>query len=165
MSVLKIAALGLKRAVVLGQNGRGLQSGRDFIRFASTLYYTKRHEWVKVEDGRGIVGISDYAQESLGDVVYAQLPEADDEVESGLDCGALESVKAASELYSPVSGLVLEKNEAVENAPALINSSPMEDGWLFKVQLGDKFEAEKADLLSEDEYKEFLKEEAGKEEH
>ena len=77
-----------------------------------------------------------FVQEALGDVVYAQLPEPEDDITAGEDCGALESVKAASEIYSPVSGKVLEKNEAVESAPALINSSAMEEGWLFKVGWG-----------------------------
>ena len=82
-------------------------------------------------------------QEALGDVVYAQLPEPEDAITAGEDCGALESVKAASEIYSPVSGTVLEKNEAVENAPSLINSSAMEEGWLFKVEIIIKKKREK----------------------
>lgn len=121
------------------------------------LYFTKKHEWVSVDDGEvGTVGISNYAQEALGDVVYAQLPEPDDSVTRGEECGALESVKAASELYSPVTGTVLEKNEAVENAPALINTSAMDEGWLFKVKLTQTSELEQ--LLDEDAYKAYLKE-------
>jgi len=121
------------------------------------LYFTKKHEWVNVMDGDiGTIGISSYAQESLGDIVYAQLPNVDDAVTRGEECGALESVKAASELYSPVSGSVTEKNDAVEAAPSLINTSPMEDGWLFKVKLSDMEEVK--ELMDEESYKKYLTE-------
>merc|ERR1712001_101523 len=108
---------------------RSLTTSRQF----QVMYYTKKHEWVNVEsDNVGTIGITSYAQEALGDIVYAQLPQPDDTVERGEECGALESVKAASEVYSPVSGTVSEKNEAVEAAPSLINTSAMEEGWLSK---------------------------------
>lgn len=95
-------------------------------------------------------------QEALGDVVYAQLPEVDTELTAGEECGTLESVKAASEIFSPVSGIVTAKNDSVEEAPALINSSPMEEGWLFKLRLSNA-EADTKNLLTEDTYKAFLK--------
>jgi len=92
----------------------------------ASLLYTKDHEWVRLEgagSGVGVVGISQYAQESLGDVVYAQLPEVDEKIDRGSECGALESVKAASEIVAPLTGVVVEKNEAVEKAPALVNET------------------------------------------
>ncbi|VEN55064.1 unnamed protein product [Callosobruchus maculatus] len=118
--------------------------------------YTDKHEWVEVRDnGIGIVGISDYAQEALGDVVYAQLPDVNTVLKQKDECGALESVKAASELYSPVSGKVIEKNKEVEDTPSLINSSCYEKGWLFKVELANNDEVK--NLMSEVQYKQFLK--------
>ena len=98
-----------------------------------------------------IIGLSNF----LGDVVYAQLPEVDSEVAVGEECGALESVKAASELYSPVTGTVIEKNAAVEDLPALINSSAQNEGWLFKIKLSQSEELEQ--LLDESSYEEYLK--------
>ncbi|XP_075229601.1 glycine cleavage system H protein, mitochondrial [Lycorma delicatula] len=117
--------------------------------------YTNKHEWVLVQGDVGVVGISHYAQDSLGDVVYAQLPEIGTIINKEDEIGALESVKAASELYSPVSGKVVEKNKDVEETPALINQSCYEKGWLFKVQIknGDEIK----DLMNEEQYKEFLK--------
>jgi len=103
--------------------------------FTAGRRYTEQHEWIQVQGDVGTVGVTDYAQSALGDVVYAQLPEPDSQLEQMDDCGALESVKAASELYCPVSGTVTEKNAAVEETPALINQSPYEKGWLFKIRL------------------------------
>nr|UYG55623.1 glycine cleavage system H protein [Geocoris pallidipennis] len=118
-------------------------------------YFTDKHEWVQVEGNVGTVGISDHAQESLGDVVFAQLPDVGTDVCQHDEVGALESVKAASELYSPVSGKVTEKNTAVEDTPSLINKSCYDKGWLFKLCLS-KPEELKA-LMTEEKYKEFLK--------
>jgi len=120
------------------------------------LYFTKKHEWVDVDGDSGIVGISNYAQEALGDIVYAQLPNIDDVVTREDDCGALESVKAASELYSPVSGTVTHKNDNIESVPSLINTSPMKDGWLFKVKLSDLEELK--ELMNQEAYDKYLKE-------
>ncbi|TRY76907.1 hypothetical protein TCAL_11779 [Tigriopus californicus] len=133
---------------------RGLASTSRLL--APQIYFTKKHEWVRVEGEIGTVGISNYAQEALGDVVYAQLPDVDETVSAGDECGALESVKAASEIYTPVSGTISEKNEKVEAAPALINSSAMEDGWLFKVKLSNA-ESEVKALMAEDAYQAYLK--------
>ncbi|MFD4971750.1 glycine cleavage system protein GcvH [Streptomyces sp. NPDC058424] len=113
------------------------------------LRYSKEHEWLSpVEDGVATVGITEFAANALGDVVYAQLPEVGDTVAAGETCGELESTKSVSDLYSPVSGEVTEINEDVVNDPSLANSAPFEGGWLFKVRLAE----EPADLLSADEY-------------
>ncbi|XP_046453507.1 glycine cleavage system H protein-like [Daphnia pulex] len=117
--------------------------------------YTEQHEWIDVQGKIGTVGVTDYAQGALGDVVFAQLPEPDSELNQMDDCGALESVKAASELYSPVSGTVVEKNKDVEETPALINQSPYEQGWLFKIQLSKPEELDA--LLDEAGYENHLK--------
>ncbi|CAG9770966.1 unnamed protein product [Ceutorhynchus assimilis] len=117
--------------------------------------FTEKHEWVKLDGKIGTIGISDYAQEALGDVVYAQLPDVNTEIKQKEECGALESVKAASEIYSPVSGKVIEKNEAVEETPSLINTSCYDKGWLFKLELAN--ESELKELMTETKYTEFLK--------
>ncbi|MFB7459028.1 glycine cleavage system protein GcvH [Streptomyces sp. NPDC088337] len=113
------------------------------------LRYSKEHEWLSpVEDGVATVGITEFAANALGDVVYAQLPEVGDTVAAGETCGELESTKSVSDLYSPVSGEITEVNEDVVSDPSLVNSAPFEGGWLFKVRLAE----EPADLLSADEY-------------
>ena len=103
------------------------------------LYYSESHEYVKVEGNIGIIGISDYAQHALGNVVYVDMPEVDDEVTAGEEFGAVESVKAASDLFSPVSGTVVEINEALEEQPELINADAFEN-WIIKVKLSDPSE-------------------------
>ena len=103
------------------------------------LYYSESHEYVRVEGEYGYIGITDYAQHALGNVVYVDMPEVDDEVEAGEQFGAVESVKAASDLFSPVSGTVVEVNEALEDAPELINQDAFEN-WIIKVQLTDATE-------------------------
>jgi len=101
------------------------------------LYYSESHEFVRVEGNVGFVGITDYAQNALGNVVYVDMPEIDDEVTAGEEFGAVESVKAASDLISPVSGTVIEINEALEDEPELINQDAFEN-WIIKVELSDK---------------------------
>ena len=101
------------------------------------LYYSESHEFVRVEGDYGFVGITDYAQNALGNVVYVDMPEVDDEVTAGEEFGAVESVKAASDLISPVSGTVVEVNEALDDQPELINEDAFEN-WIIKVQLSDK---------------------------
>lgn len=103
------------------------------------LFYSESHEYVKVEGDFAYVGITDYAQHALGNVVYVDMPEIDDEVEADEDFGAVESVKAASDLISPVSGTVVEVNEALEDKPELLNEDAFEN-WIMKVQLSDKSE-------------------------
>ena len=120
--------------------------------------FTKKHEWVLVDGNSGTIGISNYAQEALGDVVYAQLPDIGTSFRQGDECGALESVKAASEIYSPVSGDVTEKNTDAEETPSLVNTSCYEKGWLFKIKLTKPSELD--DLLTEKQYEQFLKSDA-----
>lgn len=114
------------------------------------LYYAESHEYVRVEGEYGYVGITDYAQHELGNVVYVDMPDVDDEVAAGEDFGAVESVKAASDLISPVSGTVVEVNEALNDSPELVNSDPYEN-WIIKVQLSDAAEVD--NLMSADAYK------------
>lgn len=105
------------------------------------LFYAESHEYVRVEDEFGYIGITDYAQHELGNVVYVDMPDVDDEVTAGEDFGAVESVKAASDLISPVSGTVVEINEALNDNPELVNSDPYEN-WIIKVQLSDAAEVD-----------------------
>ena len=105
------------------------------------LYYSESHEWVKVEGNIAIVGITDYAQHALGSIVYVDMPEVDDEVAKEEDFGAVESTKAASDLISPVSGTVVEINEALEDSPELINENAFEN-WIMKVEMSDAAELE-----------------------
>ena len=113
------------------------------------LYYAEGHEYVKVDGEYGYIGITDYAQSQLGNVVYVDMPEVDDEVTAGEEFGAVESVKAASDLFSPVSGTVVEVNEALEDQPELINEDAFEN-WIIKVKLSDPSELES--LMSAQEY-------------
>ena len=118
------------------------------------LYYSESHEYVKVEGEFAYVGITDYAQNALGNVVYVDLPEVDDEVEADEDFGDVESVKAASDLISPVTGTVVEVNEALEDKPELLNEDPFEN-WIIKVQLSDT--AELDNLMDAQAYEDFCK--------
>lgn len=119
------------------------------------LYYSESHEYVRVEDGFGYIGITDYAQHALGNVVYVDMPEADDEVTAGEEFGAVESVKAASDLNSPVSGTVTEINEALEDNPELINQDAFAN-WIIKVEMSDA--SELSSLMDAKAYEEFCKE-------
>ncbi len=116
------------------------------------LYYSESHEYVKVEGKYGFIGITDYAQNALGNVVYVDMPEIDDEVVAGEDFGAVESVKAASDLISPVSGVVVEINESLEDEPEKINSDAFEN-WIIKVELTDK--AELDNLMAANDYEDY----------
>ena len=118
------------------------------------LYYSESHEFVKVEGDFAYIGITDYAQHALGNVVYVDLPEVDDEVEAGEDFGAVESVKAASDIISPVSGTVVEVNEALDDEPELLNKDAF-GNWIIKVQLSDKTELD--NLMDAKAYEEFCK--------
>ena len=117
------------------------------------LYYSESHEYVKVEGDFGYIGITDYAQHELGNVVYVDMPEVDDEVTAGEDFGAVESVKAASDLMSPGSGTVVEVNEALEDEPGLINKDAFEN-WIIKVELSDKSELDS--LMDAAAYKDMI---------
>lgn len=105
------------------------------------LLYSETHEWVKVEGDVAVIGVTDFAQSEMGDITYVDMPEADDEVSKDEEFGALESVKASSDLVCPVSGIVIENNEALEDAPELINQDPYEN-WIIKVKLSDPAELE-----------------------
>lgn len=119
---------------------------------SAELLYSKDHEWVRVEsDGVAVVGVTDFAAEQLGDVVYVDLPEVDGEITAGTEMGEIESTKSVSDLFSPISGTVTEVNDAVVDTPELVNSSPFEDGWLIKVS----YDALPEDLLSAEDYKAF----------
>jgi glycine cleavage system H protein len=116
-------------------------------------YFTDEHEWIDVEGDTATVGITDYAQEQLGDIVFVELPQVGAVLEAGGDAAVVESVKAASDVYSPIGGEVMEANSALEDDPALVNSSPEEDGWFFKMTIGDQDELE--GLMDETAYKSF----------
>ena len=105
-------------------------------------YFTDEHEWIDVEGDTATVGITDYAQEQLGDIVFVELPEVGAMIDKGGDAAVVESVKAASDVYAPITGEVVEGNPALEEDPALVNTSPEEDGWFFKMTIGDKGEFE-----------------------
>jgi len=113
------------------------------------LYYQESHEWVKVEDGYAYIGISDYAQDSLGEVVFVELPEENDQITKGTEFATVESVKAASDINAPVSGVIVMVNEDLEDSPELLNEDPYEN-WIIKVELED--ESELQSLLSAEEY-------------
>ena len=117
------------------------------------LYYSESHEYVRVEGDFGYIGITDYAQHELGNVVYVDMPEVDDEVTAGEDFGAVESVKAAGDLMSPVSGTVVEVNEALEDEPGLINKDAFEN-WIIKVELSDNSELD--NLMDAAAYKDMI---------
>ena len=118
--------------------------------------FTRDHEWVRVEGETAVVGITDYAQEQLGDVVYVELPEVGRSVSQGDEAAVVESVKAASEVYAPVSGEVIEVNGGLADAPAGVNEDAMGDGWFLKLKLSDA--SELGGLMSEDDYKAYLAE-------
>jgi glycine cleavage system H protein len=120
----------------------------------SDRHYTKEHEWVRVEDDLGTVGITDYAQDQLGDIVYVDLPSPGTQVKQLGKLGEIESVKAVSELYSPISGEVVEVNPEIIDRPELVNQSPYEEGWLVRVRLAAP--AELDNLLTAKQYDEFL---------
>jgi glycine cleavage system H protein len=122
-----------------------------------TLKYLETHEWCLLENGIATVGITDHAQEMLGDVVYVELPEIGDQVDAGEECAVVESVKAASDIYSPLSGEVVAINEALADTPELINQSPYGDGWLFKIRPSDAASFDK--LLDAKAYSALLAEE------
>ena len=121
----------------------------------SELRYTEDHEWVRIDDdGLAVVGITDYAQEQLGEIVFVELPEVGDEVERGAEAAVIESVKAASELFAPVSGTVAQINEALNDEPALVNEDPTGEGWFLQIEMGGEESME--GLMTEDEYLRYV---------
>ena len=120
-----------------------------------TTRYTKSHEYVRVEGGEGVVGITDYAQSQLGDVVFVELPPIGQSLSKGAEAATVESVKAASEVNAPVSGTVVDVNSALADSPGLVNEDPSGKGWFLKIKLSDATELDR--LMDEDAYREFLK--------
>ena len=120
-----------------------------------SLYFTREHEWVRVEGDTATVGISDHAQEALGDIVFAEVPETGRKLTKGAEAAVVESVKAASDVYAPVAGEVTEGNSAVADDPSLINRDPEGDGWFFKLKLDDASEVN--GLMDEASYREWVK--------
>lgn len=121
------------------------------------LYYAKSHEWLRIDDSTATVGITDFAQSQLSDITFVELPDVGREVEAGDEVAVVESVKAASDIYAPVAGTIVEVNGDLEDSPDLINSSPYEDGWLFKIEL--RKEEDVDNLMSAEEYAELCDEE------
>lgn len=119
-----------------------------------SIYFTEDHEWIKVDGDTGIVGISTYAAKALGDVVFVDLPEVGAEFDKGDEAGAVDSVKAASEIYTPVTGEVTEVNELLVDEPAKVNEDPMGEAWFFKVKISDASELD--GLMDEAKYKAYL---------
>ena len=121
--------------------------------------YAKSHEYVHVEGDVGTIGITDYAQKELGDVVFVELPQVGSQLEAGDELGSIESVKAVSELFAPVSGEVVEVNEVLTEKPELVNTDPYGDGWMIKIRLSDATEMD--ELMNAEEYEEYVQTEAG----
>jgi len=122
------------------------------------LHYSKDHEWVRVEGGEAIIGITDYAQNSLGDVVYVELPKASDEFAANESFGSVESVKAVSEVFTPVAGVVAKINEALADEPEVVNSDPYGEGWMIRIKMAHPGEVDS--LLTAAEYEDFTKAES-----
>jgi glycine cleavage system H protein len=122
--------------------------------FPEDLYYTKEHEWVRVDDGVATIGVTDYAQDSLGDVVFVELPEEGAELQKDESFGVVESVKAVSDLFSPVTGEVIEINDALPDSPEVVNSDPYGEAWMLKLNMND--ETELRELMSAKDYRAYL---------
>jgi glycine cleavage system H protein len=120
-----------------------------------SLHFTKEHEWIRVEGDTATVGITDHAQEALGDIVFVEVPASGRELKKGEEAAVVESVKAASDVYSPISGSVVEGNQAIADDPALVNREPEGEGWFFKLQVKDSSELD--GLMDEDAYREWVK--------
>ncbi len=128
------------------------------MEFPEDLKYTREHEWVSIDGSVATIGITDHAQEQLGDVVFVELPSVGDRVEKADAFGVVESTKAVSDVYAPLSGEVAEVNDDLPDNPELINEDPYGDGWMVKITLGDK--ADLDDLMTADEYRKFIEESA-----
>ena len=125
--------------------------------YPQEFLYTKDHEWIRVDESIGTIGITDYAQKELGDIVFVELPKPGDHVTAGESFGTVESVKAVSEVYSPVSGEVTAANTKLQNSPELLNADPHGEAWLIRVLLTDRRETEK--LMTSDEYEGYIQQE------
>lgn len=129
------------------------------MKFPDDLMYTREHEWARIKGDKVTVGITDYAQKELGDIVYVELPESGDEVVQDEQFGVVESVKTVSDLFSPLSGDVSKVNEELEDRPELVNEDTYGDGWMVEIEINDKDEID--NLLSSEKYEEYVEEEAG----
>jgi glycine cleavage system H protein len=125
------------------------------LNFPDDVLYSDDHEWAKTENSEAVIGISDYAQDQLGDIVFVELPQVGDKFEKGAEFGTVESVKAVSELFLPVSGEVVAVNDALEDAPELVNNEPYTGGWMIRVKLDETFELDQ--LMNKSAYLESLK--------
>ena len=130
------------------------------IEIPEELKYTDEHEWVKIEDELVVIGITDYAQDALGEIVYIELPSEGDEITKGDSFGGVESTKSVSDLYAPVSGEVVEVNESLLDSPEAINEDPYGEGWLLKVRIHDSDEFD--ELMNSEQYSEFIEKETKK---
>jgi glycine cleavage system H protein len=124
------------------------------MKFPDDLKYSKEHEWVRIEDGTAVIGITDFAQDELGDIVFVEMPEVGTTLNVSDSFGVAESVKTVSDLFSPISGQVMEVNVSLENEPESVNNSPYDKGWMIKIKMSDPQEINS--LLSVDEYKAFI---------
>jgi glycine cleavage system H protein len=129
------------------------------MNFPDDLKYSRSHEWVRREGKEAVVGLTDYAQEELGDIVYVELPSEGEEVEKETAFGVVESVKATEDLYSPVSGKVIEINTPLDDTPEMVNEDPYGDGWLIRLEMADPAELE--DLMSAEQYRAYVEAEKG----
>ena len=127
------------------------------MEFPEELYYSEEHEWLRVENGKAVIGITDHAQDELGDIVFVELPEEGEEFEKDEEFGVIESVKAVSDLYLPVTGTITAIDERLMDEPELVNEDPYGDGWLVEIELTDKDELE--ELMNSEEYQNFVAEE------
>ena len=127
------------------------------MEYPQGLKFSREHEWVKVEGNTALVGITDHAQSELGDVVYVELPEVGAELEANSIFGVVESVKAVSDLFAPVTGMVTEVNQQLSDEPELVNSDPFEDGWMLRIEMSDISEIDA--LLGSEDYKAYIEEE------
>tara|TARA_B100001113_G_scaffold71551_2_gene55434 strand:+ start:365 stop:769 length:405 start_codon:yes stop_codon:yes gene_type:complete len=126
----------------------------EVINKMAEIYFTKEHEWIKVEDNVGVVGITAYASEQLGDIVFVELPEEGIIAEIGKDIAVVESVKAASEVYSPVSGTIIKSNEDLNSTPEIVNEDPVGKGWFYEIKISNNDEL--SGLMSEEEYQKHI---------
>jgi glycine cleavage system H protein len=138
---------------------KNISGDQEMANTPEDLSYTKDHEWLRVKGATAVVGITDHAQNQLGDVVYVELPKVGDKFEAAVPFGSVESVKAVSEIYMPVAGSVTEINQALSDSPELVNSDPYGDGWMIKIQIDNPSQVDA--LLSAAEYEDYIKEEAG----
>ena len=144
-------------APMAARRGRPKHKGEEFRMYPPEFLYTKDHEWIQVDESIGTIGITDYAQKELGDVVFVELPKPGDHVTASESFGNVESVKSVSEIFSPVTGEVTAVNSKLQNNPELLNADPHGDAWLVRIRLADRGEIDK--LMTADEYEAYIQQE------